>query len=133
MIDRYVFAPVPVVRTGSTVRLRGDGPSNWTTWLVVARPRSKEMARWGTLPGAYIMSGGKPRHIGGKTIDTMRQLVRDYSREGDLVADPCMGAGTTGLACLEMGRCFVGWERERRTFELAKASLELACAGPSSP
>jgi hypothetical protein len=107
---RYVFAPLPFVETGRTVRLTGDGPSSWTSWIVVARPRS--MCRWGTLPGAYITMGGQrgERHIGGKPIDLMRALVKDYSRPSDLIADPCAGYGTTGLAALSMGRRFVGAE-----------------------
>lgn len=36
---RYVFAPIPIVEIGSRVRLSGDGPSSWTCWLIVARPR----------------------------------------------------------------------------------------------
>ena len=37
---RYVFSPIPLVDEGMTVRLRGDGPSSWTCWLCVGRPRS---------------------------------------------------------------------------------------------
>jgi hypothetical protein len=36
---RLVFDPLPFVAVGSRVRLSGDGPSSWTTWIVVARPR----------------------------------------------------------------------------------------------
>ena len=50
---RYVFAPLACVDPGSRVRLAGDGPSQWSCWLVVARPSSREWSRWGTLRGAY--------------------------------------------------------------------------------
>lgn len=53
---RYVFAPIPYVAPGSTVRLAGDGPSSWSTWVVVARTAAQH--RWGTLPGAYIRQSG---------------------------------------------------------------------------
>lgn len=101
---RYVFAPLPLVELGRTARLTGDGPSSWTSWIVCARPR--RLSRWGTLPGAYIGGGGQraERHIGGKPIDLMRALVRDYSRPGDLICDPCAGYATTGVAALGMGR-----------------------------
>ena len=37
--DRYVFAPLTLYSPGSRVRLAGDGPSSWTCYLVVSRPR----------------------------------------------------------------------------------------------
>ena len=57
--------------------------------------------------------------MGGKPVALMSALVRDYSRAGDTVIDPCMGAGTTGLACLMAGRNFIGIERDEATFQLA--------------
>lgn len=122
---RYVFAPVPIVETGSRVRLTGDGPSSWTCYLVVARPRTPEFVRWGTLPGAYIGSGkGDREHIGGKDSSIMRAIVRDYSRPGDLVCDPCAGAGTTLVAARAEGRRAIGCEMDPETFAKAKARLE---------
>jgi len=113
---RYAFAPIPCVTIGGSIRLSGDGPSSWSVYAMVARPRTREMQAWGTLPGAYVMPGGMNvhRHLGGggrgKSPDLMRALVRDYSRPGDLVADQCAGLGTTGLVALSMGRRFVGAE-----------------------
>jgi site-specific DNA-methyltransferase (adenine-specific) len=124
LLDRYVFAPVPYVETGSRVRLAGDGPSSWTVWLVVARPRTQAMARWGTLPGAYVLPSerGKGR-IGGKALAGMRAIVRDYTRPGDLVVDPCAGAGTTLRACQIEGRRAIGAEMDLRAYRVAADRL----------
>jgi site-specific DNA-methyltransferase (adenine-specific) len=123
-LGRYVFAPLPLVIRGSRVRLAGDGPSSWTVWLVVARPRTLEYARWGTLPGAYV---GPPERAmtvaGGKTLWLMRALVRDYSRPGDLVCDPCAGGATTLLAAAIEGRRAIGAERDPETYRLAQERL----------
>ncbi len=130
---RYVFAPLPYVAIGSRVRLTGDGPSSWTCWIVVARPKNKEYSNWGTLPGAYALPPGFSERmavVGGKPLWLMEQLVRDYSRPGDLVCDPCMGAGTTGVACLATGREFVGAEMDQDTFEIARKRL---AAGHTAP
>lgn len=51
-VGRYSFAPVVCVIRAMTVRLRGDGPSSWAVYAMVARPR--DLSKWGTLPGAYI-------------------------------------------------------------------------------
>lgn len=119
---RYVFAPLPLVEIGSRVRLTGDGPSSWCCWLVVARPRG--LSTWGTLPGAYVFKGKGDRLVmGGKRTEAMRALVRDYSRAGELVCDPCAGAGTTLVAAVIEGRRAVGAEALLEQYETAQARI----------
>jgi hypothetical protein len=119
-MGRYVFSPLPLVEIGSRVRLTGDGPSSWSCWLVVARPRS--LSDWGTLPGAYVFKGKGDRVcMGGKRTDAMRALVRDYSRPGQLVCDPCAGGATTLLAAEIEGRRAVGAEELADQYETARA------------
>ena len=120
---RYVFVPLPFVAPGSRVRLAGDGPSNWTCWIVVSRPRSREWQTWGTLPGAYIGPPESMPIIGGKPLWLMRALVRDYSRPGDLIVDPCAGAGTTLLSAAIEGRRGLGAEMDPDTYNLAARRL----------
>lgn len=133
----YVFSPLPLVEVGSRVRLVGDGPSSWVTWIVVARPRTGTFRdgtpcnRWGTLRGAYVFSGKGDRQIvGGKRTDVMRAIVRDYTRAGDLVCDPCSGSGTTARACQLEGRRFVGSEMNAATFRAAKSRLAAPFTAP---
>jgi hypothetical protein len=123
---RYVFAPLPYVAVGSRVRLAGDGPSNWTCQVVVARPKTREFQRWGTLDGAYILPPGYAERglvTGSKPSWLMRALIRDYSRPGDLVCDPCAGGATTLLAAAQTGRRGVGAETDPLTY--AKAAKRL--------
>lgn len=104
------FQPIPCIIPGMTVRLCGDGPSSWAVYLNVARP--KRLSKWGTLPGAYYFPRGKVVRIGGKPLAMMRAIVLDYSREGDLVCDPCAGGGTTLIAADLEGRRAVGSESD---------------------
>lgn len=123
---RYHFAPVPCVIRGMTFRMLGDGPSSWTVYLMVARPRTVAAASWGTLPGAYVVpknwegSGGGR----GKPLDLMRAIVSDYSRPGDLVCDPCAGYGSTLAAALQKGRRGIGAEMEEPVYHEARKRLE---------
>jgi len=100
----YSFAPLPFVSPGSRVRLAGDGPSSWVCWIIVARPRCAPYSKWGTLPGAYTFNPERMTLVGGKPLSLMKALITDYSRPGDLVCDPCCGAGTTGRAAMDCGR-----------------------------
>ncbi len=127
--DRVTFAPVPCIIRGMTVRMAGDGPSNWAIYLNVARPRTREYARWGTLPGHYD-SPPRPRGkgkgagvTGGKPLGLMRQIVRHYSRPGDLVCDPCAGHGTTLDAARFEGRPSLGAEVDPETCDEALRRL----------
>lgn len=127
---RYVFAPLACVQTGMNVRLAGDGPSNWTVWVVVARPRCVPYSKWGTLPGAYVLRQDQERKRmgdavvhGAKPLWLMQSLVRDYSRPGDLVCDPCAGGGTTLLAAAIEGRRAVGAEMDEKHFAIAQKRL----------
>ena len=131
---RYVFAPLPWVAPGGRVRLAGDGPSSWTCWIVVARPRSgtdrngRRYSTWGTLPGAYVETQDRGAHIGGKPLKLMRRLIQDYTRPGDLVCDPCAGGGTTLLAAAQEGRRSVGAELDPETHAKAQARIDAALA-----
>jgi site-specific DNA-methyltransferase (adenine-specific) len=128
---RYVYAPIACVQNAMNVRLAGDGPSNWTTWLVVARPKWKQ--KWGALPGAYVgpsndaglnsLDRSKRVVAGGKPVWLMREIVRDYSRPGDLIVDPCAGGGTTLRAArVERRRC-IGAEVDPETYAGALTRL----------
>lgn len=118
----YAFAPVPIIQ--KRPRLVGDGPSSWAVYLMVARQRSRQMATWGCLPGAYDAPTAKGSGIAGaKPLDLMSAIVRDYTRVGDLVVDPFAGSGTTALACAINGRRCITSERDPKHYEIAKARL----------
>jgi len=129
---RTVFAPLACVQIGMNVRLAGDGPSSWTVWLVVAR--TKELNRWGTLRGAYVGKPFEPGQnltstrsasvvVGGKPLWLMRAIIRDYTRRGDLIVDPCAGGATTLIAARSEGRHSVGAELDPATYELARKRI----------
>ena len=116
------FQPIPCVIPGMSVRMSGDGPSSWAVYANVARPKS--LCKWGTLPGAYVnRSQGEREHIGGKPLWLMRALVRDYTRPGDLVVDPCAGSGTTLIAAAQEGRRSIGSECDAATYEKARSRI----------
>lgn len=64
-----------------------------------------------------------------KPVALFDYLIKTYSNEGDVVLDPCMGSGTTGVAALNTKRKFVGIEKEPKYYETAKQRLG-ACGIP---
>lgn len=135
----YVFAPIACVQHGMNVRLAGDGPSNWTTYLIVARPRS--LRAWGTLPGAYhgypfdpgentATASRRTGVVGSKPAWLMRAIVKDYTRHGDLIVDPCAGGATTLLAAAMEGRRAIGAEMDPETYRKAVRRLKAGYTPP---
>jgi DNA modification methylase len=60
-----------------------------------------------------------------KPVALCEYLIRTYSNPGDVVLDFCMGSGTTGVACQNAGRQFIGIEKDPAIFAVATARLQL--------
>ena len=63
------------------------------------------------------------KHPCEKPIEMMRHIVLASSRDGGVVLDPFMGSGTTGVACVQTGRRFIGIELDEAYFEIAKQRI----------
>lgn len=61
-----------------------------------------------------------------KPLALMEWLVKTYTKEGETVLDPFMGSGTTGLACKNLKRLFVGIEKDKAYFDVACERIEKA-------
>ena len=59
-----------------------------------------------------------------KPLDLLEWLVKTYTNENDLVLDNCMGSGSTGVACNNLNRNFIGIEKDENYFEMAKNRIE---------
>lgn len=61
-----------------------------------------------------------------KPVELLEYLVKTYTNEGDVVLDNCMGSGSTGVACINTGRRFIGIELDKKYFEIAKQRIDYA-------
>lgn len=59
-----------------------------------------------------------------KPITACEYFIKTYTNEGDLVLDNCMGSGSTGIACRNLGRDFIGIEANEEYFKIAKGRIE---------
>jgi len=62
-------------------------------------------------------------HSSEKPVTLCEYLIKTYSNEGDTVLDNTMGSGTTGVACINTNRNFIGIERDEKYFEIAKERI----------
>ena len=58
-----------------------------------------------------------------KPIELLEYLINTYSNEGDVVLDTFMGSGSTGVACQNLNRDFIGIEIDKDSFEIAEKRL----------
>lgn len=68
--------------------------------------------------------GRNKLHPTQKPLDLIKQLIEFSSNKCGLVLDPCMGSGTTGVACKELDRDFIGIELDKEYFDIAKNRIE---------
>lgn len=71
----------------------------------------------------------RPVHPTQKPVALMEYLIRTYTQEGETVMDNCMGSGTTGVACINTSRNFIGIERDAKYFQIASDRIAEAQKG----
>lgn len=59
-----------------------------------------------------------------KPVALLEYLIKTYSNEGETVLDNCMGSGSTGVAAVNTGRNFIGFELDEKYFEIAKQRID---------
>lgn len=137
---RESFARFEYVRTafwhkiGGTPQFTGDRPGTHLEAITCMHPRGRKAWNGGGKGNLYpaltvIERGGQRRannervHTTQKPLDLMLSLVEDFTSPGDLVVDLYAGSCTTGVACLRLGRRFVGFEVNSSWAELGRQRL----------
>lgn len=70
------------------------------------------------------------KHSCPKPTEFMKRLIARFTKEGDLICDPLMGSGTTGVAAVKLGRHFTGIELEPKYFDIACRRISEALKQP---
>ena len=71
-----------------------------------------------------FLSDARPLHPTQKPVALMEYLIRTYTNPGATVLDNCMGSCTTGVACVNTGRRFVGIEKDAAYFKVAEQRIQ---------
>lgn len=59
-----------------------------------------------------------------KPVELLEYLIKTYTNEDQTVLDNCMGSGSTGVACINTNRKFIGIEKDNNYFNIAKERIE---------
>lgn len=103
--------------------------------MLMVSHRQGGRIRWGegvgAVPNIISMMPDRERcHPNEKPLRLMEQIVATHSQPGDVVLDPFMGSGTTGVAAIKLGRRFIGIELDPAHFETACRRFEEAYKQP---
>jgi len=66
---------------------------------------------------------GKTQHPTQKPLELIKYLINTFSNENNIVLDSCLGSGTTAVACLETKRQYIGYELEKKYFDIANKRI----------
>jgi DNA modification methylase len=78
------------------------------------------------LPNSILeIKSEKGKHPTQKPTALVEWCLKYYSKEGDTVLDPTMGSGSTGVACKNLNRQFIGIEQDEKIFKVAQSRIEL--------
>lgn len=87
--------------------------------------KGKHAGGWaGDVVKSAVNDNDKRYHQWGQSESGLGDLLNRFTKKGDLICDPFMGGGTTGLAALKGGRRFFGIELNQRSFRVAKRRLD---------
>lgn len=112
--------PSTTKRTNSDVY--GDIMADSVRGIPITMGYPKQTLRFPSQFGGGIASF----HPTQKPVALMEYLIRTYTNEGETVLDNCMGSGTTGVACVNTGRSFIGIEQDDKYFDIARQRIEEA-------
>lgn len=124
----------PVMETGKPYKkINSKKKFNWGGQARPSQSSDFESINTGTrYPRSVIKfseHNGGSLHPTQKPVALMEYLIRTYTNEGDTVLDNCMGSGTTGVACINTNRNFIGIELDENYFNIAKERIENARRG----
>lgn len=117
------------LKTNPMPQISADRPSQGWEGIAYMHSTKGQKKQWngggqhGNYVGSLVTDGAHPT---GKPLPLFSQFVERFTNPSDLVLDPFMGSGTTGVAAIQMGRKFIGIEREPKYFEIACKRIEQA-------
>jgi site-specific DNA-methyltransferase (adenine-specific) len=116
------------VKPDGAPQFTGDRPGMGWEAIAICHRNGKKRWNGGGKHAVYRHPKGlnKSGHPTEKPIKLFSDFILDFTDEGETICDPFMGSGTTGVACIRLGRKFIGIEKEPKYFDIAVKRIEKA-------
>ena len=120
------------VKENPPPQFSGDRPGTGAEGIAIAHRKGRKRWNGGGRPACWHWNTSRRdgawrgAHPTQKPLGLMEALVADFTAPGELVLDPFMGSGTTGVACLKLGRRFIGVEADPKHYETAVERMRAA-------
>ncbi|AFI03734.1 DNA-methyltransferase [Helicobacter cetorum] len=88
------------------------------------KPENKKYLRSLILKSPIVSGIERTKHPTQKSLALMEKIISIHTNPNNIVLDPFMGSGTTGVACKNLGRKFIGTELEKEYFQIAQKRLK---------
>jgi len=117
--------PTSVQKEANTGACYGEEPRDLSEYKACGKKGKNQVLYDPPLPNSILeIKSQRGKHSTQKPTDLMKWVLKYYSKEGDVVLDPTMGSGSTGVACKEMNRNFIGMEMNPEIYEVAVSRIE---------
>jgi site-specific DNA-methyltransferase (adenine-specific) len=123
----YPQGLIPYNKPNKSGNKKGKDNTYWRPSLKSSN-NEEYIQQWTNYPTTVLFFNKvqKAVHPTQKPVALCEYLIKTYTNEGETVLDNCMGSGTTGLACVNTGRNFIGMELDAHYFDVAKQRIEKA-------
>lgn len=124
--QKWESKPMNTVRFGGA-SAAGNSTENYGKQRRIEKTELNSIERY---PISYLkmntvngQAADKTSHPTQKPVALLEYLIKTYTNEGDTILDPTMGSGSTGVACRNMNRKFIGIEKEQKYFDIASRRI----------
>lgn len=120
------------VKSNGAPQFTGDRPAQGWEAIAIMHNESEKL-KWNGGGGRAVWNSDVARNNGHPTpkpLSLIMDWVKNFSDVGEIILDPFMGSGTTGVACVKMGRKFIGIECDPEYFEISCARIREAISQP---
>lgn len=125
------YYPQKAVYVGKRVTNKIGKNARWSKTMAIDTEKTKpfEYIDTGERHPTQVLKFNRDNNRGAlhptqKPVVLLEYLIKTYTLEGETVLDCCMGSGSTGIACLNTKRNFIGIEKDEKYFEIAKKRIE---------
>lgn len=118
------------IKRNAAPQFTGDRPG--VGWEAIACLHRKGRKKWngGGHHAVWDFPKTEGEHPTQKPIMLIQKWIEQFTDLGETILDPFMGSGTTGVACVQLGRKFIGIERDPKYFDIACKRIQQAYSQP---